>query len=243
MENIFCLSPIDGRYKNKVESLRPILSEYGLIYFRVYVEIEWLKHLAEQKDILEIPEISKKELKILNSIINEFSVNDAKEIKEIESTTNHDVKAVEYFIKRKMSKDDSLNKIKEFVHFACTSEDINNLSYALMLKKSLEVIFIPDINKLYSSIKILMNETKNFPMLSRTHGQSASPTTMGKEIANVLHRLQRQLKILKKIQILGKINGAVGNFNAHIAAYPNLNWPNIAKAFVEKKLSLHYIGL
>jgi adenylosuccinate lyase len=239
MNSIFCLSPIDGRYKDKVGNLRNLLSEYGLIYFRTHVEIEWLKHLSEQKELHEIPKISENSLTFLDDIINNFSEEDAQAVKDIEKTTNHDVKAIEYFLKNKISINKELSKMEEFIHFACTSEDINNLSYGLMLKKSVKEVLIPELITITSSIKDLAKNFRHQAMLSRTHGQSASPTTVGKEMANVVHRLERQIKTLKNTQFLGKINGAVGNFNAHVAAYPALDWPNIAKSFVEK-LGLDY---
>ena len=239
MNSILCLSPVDGRYASKADSLRPFLSEYGLIYYRTLVEIKWLKHLAKTSNISEIPSLSSEAIDTLDSIINDFCEEDANTVKEIEKTTNHDVKAVEYFIKNKISHNAELANISEFIHFACTSEDINNLSYALMLKNSIEEIIFPKINELKCYIQDFAEKFAEQPMLSRTHGQPASPTTVGKEFANVSYRLSRQLKQLSGISYLGKINGAVGNFNAHIAAYPSINWEEISKSFVAS-LGLQY---
>ena len=235
MKSIFCLSPIDGRYAQKVNKLRPLLSEYGLMYYRVYIEIEWLKHLSRQNEIVEILSLSEKAYGDLDLIITEFSETDATRIKQIEESINHDVKAVEYFIKEKIQISEELCKITEFVHFSCTSEDINNLAYGLMLKQSMTKVIIPKISLVKDAIKQMAKDYRSQPMLSRTHGQAASPTTMGKEMANFCYRLQRQLQNLKNIEYLGKFNGAVGNFNAHIAAYPTLNWPKISREFVEQQ--------
>ena len=240
MNPIYALSPMDGRYANKVNDLRPYLSEYGLIYSRTFVEIKWLEHLADQSEIQEIPALTTDAKTFLNNIMDHFSQEDAIEVKNIEKTTNHDVKAVEYLLKNKIKDHAELNKISEFIHFACTSEDINNLSYALMLKSSRDNILLPMMNKVINSIKSLAIEFAEQPLLSRTHGQPATPSTLGKEMANVVARLQRQQKQVSEIEILGKINGAVGNFNAHIAAYPELNWQTIAEDFVVNKLGLTY---
>ncbi|OCG26363.1 adenylosuccinate lyase [Gilliamella sp. HK2] len=226
------LSPIDGRYGEKTRELRTIFSEYGLLKYRVQVEICWLQKLASQADILEIPALSQSAIDHLNQIIEQFSEQDANRIKEIEKTTNHDVKAVEYYLKEKVSKNEELHAINEFIHFACTSEDINNLSYALMLKTAKESILIPYWNKLIDNISAQAKAYRDLPLLSRTHGQPATPTTIGKEFANVAYRLKRQLKQLQEVEILGKINGATGNYNAHIVAYPQVNWHKFSEDFV-----------
>ena len=240
MQEVFALSPVDGRYANKANSLRKTLSEYGLIYYRVLVEIKWIQHLADQEGITEVPPFSAKANKVLEDILTNFSEADALHVKEIERTTNHDVKAVEYFIKEKISQCEELNAINEFIHFACTSEDINNLSYALMLKDARDDVLIPALQEVTQALQNLAHEHYDAPLLSRTHGQAASPTTIGKEFANVVARLQRQLKQLSNIEILGKINGAVGNYNAHVCAYPELDWVSIADDFVSRKLGLEF---
>ena len=227
------ISPIDGRYRTKTDALRPIFSEYGLFRFRVQVEIEWLKALAKNPAIKEITPFSKKSISILNKIKNDFSVADARAIKKIEKTTNHDVKAVEYFIRDKIKTDKALTQASQFIHFACTSEDINNLSHALMLKEARDVVILPELNKIISTLKALSKKYAATAMLSRTHGQTASPTTLGKEIGVFVHRLSRQKQQLEKIELLGKINGAVGNFNAHLSAYPKVNWMSFSKNFVK----------
>ena len=226
------ISPIDGRYQNKTDSLRPIFSEYGLFRFRVEVEIEWLKTLAAHSGIKEIAPFSKKSISILDKIKNDFSVADAKAIKKLEKTTNHDVKAVEYFIRDKIKSNRALNQASQFIHFACTSEDINNLSHALMLKEARNIVLLPKLEETISVLKMLSKKHAATPMLARTHGQTASPTTLGKEIAVYVHRLSRQKKQLEKIELLGKMNGAVGNFNAHLSAYPKVNWMSLSKKFV-----------
>ena len=225
------VSPIDGRYGSKTSDLRPIFSEYGLIRNRVIVEIRWLQKLANTPLITEVPEFSTAANQLLNDIVDQFSEADALRVKEIERTTNHDVKAVEYMIKEKISGNQELQAISEFVHFACTSEDINNLSHALMLKDGLAVM-LPMLEQLQSEIAQLGRDFAAQPMLSRTHGQTASPTTVGKEMANVAYRLSRQIKQLKNTEFLGKINGAVGNYNAHISAYPDVDWEEHAKTFI-----------
>ncbi len=226
------ISPIDGRYQNKTDALRPIFSEYGLFRFRVQVEIEWLKALADHSGIKEIAPFSKNSIKILDKIKNDFSVSDAKAIKKIERTTNHDVKAVEYFIRDQISTNRALKQASQFIHFACTSEDINNLSHALMLKEARDLVLLPKLDETISVLKALAKKHAATPMLSRTHGQTASPTTLGKEIGVYVHRLSRQKKQLEKIELLGKMNGAVGNFNAHLSAYPKVNWMSLSKNFV-----------
>lgn len=230
--NLTAISPIDGRYADKADTLRPIFSEYGLIRFRVLVEVRWLQALADHPQILEIQTFSESALAVLNGIIANFSETDAQRIKDIEKTTNHDVKAIEYFLKEKIAGCSELEKVSEFIHFACTSEDINNLSYALMLKEGRDFI-IAQINECISAIKKIALETAGQPMLSRTHGQPATPTTMGKEFANFATRMLRITNQLKSVAILGKINGAVGNYNAHCIAYPEIDWPTFSKNFVE----------
>jgi adenylosuccinate lyase len=231
------VSPIDGRYGSKVIQLRQSFSEFGLIRARVEVEIRWLQALANNSDILELPAFSDAATKFLNAIVDDFSLDDAQRVKDIEATTNHDVKAVEYLIKEKFSTQadqlPELNDSLEFVHFACTSEDINNLSHALMLKSGFYEGVLPAMQKVVEKLRVLALELADQPMLSRTHGQTASPSTIGKELANVVARLERQLMQISKIELLGKINGAVGNYNAHISAYPQVDWPAHSQAFVE----------
>ena len=226
------LSPVDGRYGSKAAALRPMFSEYGLIRNRVIVEIRWLQKLAEVEAIAEVPAFSDSADAFLEAIINEFSETDAQRVKDIERTTNHDVKAVEYFLKERVAENAELNAASEFIHFACTSEDINNLSHALMLREALNDVMLPAMQELTGAIKGLAVEHKAVPMMARTHGQPATPSTMGKEMANVFMRLQRQLEQLQAVPLLGKINGAVGNYNAHLAAYPNVDWHTISQQFV-----------
>ena len=226
------ISPIDGRYASKVDALRPIFSEYGLIRYRVEVEVRWLQALAAEAKISEVPAFSDAANQLLNSIISDFSETDAQAVKDIEKTTNHDVKAVEYFLKDKIKNNAELNAVSEFIHFACTSEDINNLSYALMLKEGRGLV-LAEIDACIKAISQLAHDSAEQPMLSRTHGQSATPTTTGKEFANVVARMQRQRQQLAQVELLGKINGAVGNYNAHCVAYPAVNWPQFAQNFVE----------
>ncbi|OCG54942.1 adenylosuccinate lyase [Gilliamella sp. Choc6-1] len=232
LSSLTALSPIDGRYGDKTIELRTIFSEYGLLKYRVQVEIRWLQKLASQAEILEVPALSQLALDHLNKIIEQFNEKDALRIKEIEKTTNHDVKAVEYFLKEKVSTNEELRAINEFIHFACTSEDINNLSYALMLKTAKDTILVPYWKKVIDKIVSQAKVHRDIPLLSRTHGQPATPSTVGKEFANVAYRLQRQLNQLESIEILGKANGATGNYNAHIAAYPEVNWHKFSKEFV-----------
>lgn len=227
------ISPVDGRYGNKTQSLRGIFSEFGLIRFRVLVEVRWLQHLARHDGIPEVPPFSHATQQLLNSIVDDFSVADAQRIKDIERITNHDVKAVEYFLKEKTAGNDELENVSEFIHFACTSEDINNLSHGLMLKTGRDEVLVPMLQALVDAIAGLAHRYADMPMLSRTHGQTASPSTMGKEMANVAARLRRQLEQIKKVSLLGKINGAVGNYNAHLSAYPELDWETSARQFVE----------
>ncbi len=225
------ISPIDGRYADKVDALRPIFSEYGLIRFRVLVEVRWLQALAQHPLINEVSPFSADANQRLDSIISDFSEADAQRVKDIEKTTNHDVKAVEYLLKEKIAGCTELEKVSEFIHFACTSEDINNLSYALMLKEG-RVVIQAQITDCINALKKLAVETADQPMLSRTHGQSATPTTVGKEFANVVARMQRQQDQLQAVALLGKINGAVGNYNAHAIAYPNVDWAKFAQDFI-----------
>ncbi|MFT5722165.1 MAG: adenylosuccinate lyase [Motiliproteus sp.] len=226
------LSPVDGRYGSKTASLRPIVSEYGLIRFRVEVEIRWLQQLANNPQITEVPAFSADANRVLDLIVSDFSEADALRVKAIESTTNHDVKAVEYFIKEQLKDNAELDAINEFVHFACTSEDINNLSHALMLRTALDDVVKVQMQQVIDAIAGLAHDFAEQPMLSRTHGQTASPTTLGKEMANVVARLRRQLAQISKVELLGKINGAVGNYNAHLSAYPNIDWQSCAEQFV-----------
>jgi adenylosuccinate lyase len=232
LDSLLAISPIDGRYAKQASELRNIFSEYGLIKNRVAVEIAWLKLLAGEKAIAEVPALSNSANKALDSIMAEFTVQDATRVKEIERTTNHDVKAVEYFLKEKVANNKELHAINEFIHFACTSEDINNLAYALMLKEARSSVVLPHMDQVINAIKDLAHKHAAQPMLSRTHGQPASPTTLGKEMANAAARLQRQRDQVAGNAILGKINGAVGNYNAHLAAYPEINWPALAQKFV-----------
>ena len=226
------VSPIDGRYGNKTTELRHIFSEFGLLKYRVVVEVRWLQKLAATTEIKEVPRLSSQAESFLDNIVNEFSEADAQRIKDIERTTNHDVKAVEYFLKEKVADQPELHAINEFIHFACTSEDINNLSHGLMLNEAREQLILPYCDQLISELKRLAIELKSVPMMARTHGQPASPTTMGKEMANVMLRLKRQRQQISQVEILGKINGAVGNYNAHLSAYPDLDWHKFADEFV-----------
>lgn len=232
MNALTALSPLDGRYASKCDALRPFLSEFGLIHARVTVEVRWLQALANRAEIIEVPAFSAETNAALDAILANFSEEDANRIKEIERTTNHDVKAVEYFLKEKIANIDELKNAGEFIHFACTSEDINNLSHALMLKNGREVL-VTSMKQILNAISALATTHAEQPMLSRTHGQTASPTTLGKEMANVAYRLARQIKQFENVELLGKINGAVGNYNAHLSAYPEIDWAAHAQAFVE----------
>ncbi|ENW78355.1 adenylosuccinate lyase [Acinetobacter sp. ANC 3929] len=232
MNALTALSPLDGRYASKCDALRPFLSEFGLIHARVTVEVRWLQALANRAEIIEVAPFSNETNAALDAIVANFSEEDANRIKEIERTTNHDVKAVEYFLKEKIANIDELQNAGEFIHFACTSEDINNLSHALMLKNGREVL-VASMKQLLNAISALATTHAEQPMLSRTHGQTASPTTLGKEMANVAYRLARQIKQFENVELLGKINGAVGNYNAHLSAYPEIDWAAHAQAFVE----------
>ncbi|HKK55444.1 adenylosuccinate lyase [Marinobacter sp.] len=233
LSTLTAISPVDGRYSNKVSVFRDIFSEYGLIRNRVTVEIRWLQKLASHSLIPEVPAFSAHAGSFLDGIVSGFSVADAERIKAIESTTNHDVKAVEYFIKEKIEQVPELHAVTEFVHFACTSEDINNLSHALMLREGLDLGLVPAMNRLVDRLASLAHEHAAQPMLSRTHGQTASPSTVGKEFANVVHRLRRQIKQVGAVELMGKINGAVGNYNAHLCAYPSVDWASFAREFIE----------
>lgn len=232
LSSLTAISPIDGRYAGKTSALRSVFSEYGLIRARVEVELRWLQSLSENEGIVEVPTLSDSAKAKLNEIISRFNEADAEAIKRIEATTNHDVKAAEYFIKEKIKDHPELKKTLEFVHFACTSEDINNLSHGLMLKQGRDQILLPELRAIARAIKQLALDNADVPMLSRTHGQTASPTTVGKEMANVAARLQRQIQQIEKVEILGKINGAVGNYNAHLSAYPKVDWQAHAQRFV-----------
>jgi adenylosuccinate lyase len=232
LTKLSALSPLDGRYHGKVDALRGYFSEYGLIRFRVLVEIEWLKALGAHADLAEVPPFSAATLSFLDGVNANFSEADALAIKAIESTTNHDVKAVEYWLRKELSTNPETAKALEFIHFACTSEDINNLSHALMLKGARDAIMLPTLQVLIRRLVTLAHQHADVPMLSRTHGQTATPTTLGKELANVAYRLQRAERRLAATELLGKINGAVGNYNAHLAAYPDVDWEGLARRFV-----------
>jgi len=237
-DNLTSISPIDGRYGAKTGPLKAIFSEYGLIKYRLLIEVRWLEAMSKNSQIPEVPEFSLKSKNVLSNIVDNFSLEDAKVIKEIEKTTNHDVKAVEYYLKEKVSSNPELQNVNEFIHFACTSEDINNLSHALMLEDGRQVL-LDEMRKTLNLITDLAKDNADVAMLSRTHGQTASPTTLGKEMANFSYRLMRQIEQLEEVKIMGKFNGAVGNFNAHISAYPNLDWPNTSKNFIES-LGINY---
>ncbi len=232
LSELTAISPIDGRYGNKTTDLRPIFSEYGLIRHRVLVEVRWLQMLAAEAGITEVPTLSEHANAVLNDIVDHFSVEDAQRVKNIEKTTNHDVKAVEYFLKEKISGNNELEEVSEFIHFACTSEDINNLAYGLMLREARTQSVLPMMDDVIKAVSDLAKKYAEQPMLSRTHGQPASPTTLGKEMANVAFRLKRQREQVVMVPMLGKINGAVGNYNAHLSAYPELDWQSIASKFV-----------
>jgi adenylosuccinate lyase len=233
LTELTAISPTDGRYGGKTTDLRPLFSEFGLIHHRVTVEVRWLQALASNDAIEEVPAFDHKTNAILDGIVEHFNIEDAQRVKNIEKTTNHDVKAVEYFLKEKIQGNDKLEAVSEFFHFACTSEDINNLSYALMLKSGRDTVMIPVMDDIIHALAAMAHELADQPMLSRTHGQTASPTTVGKELANVVHRLRKQRNDVADVVILGKINGAVGNYNAHIAAYPEIDWPAFARQFIE----------
>ncbi len=232
LDPLYAISPVDGRYASRCDALRQITSEYGLIRNRIRVEVAWLEALSNHPDIKEVPLLSEEAAWILRCIATRFDLTAAQRVKEIERTTNHDVKAVEYYIKERLAENEELANISEFVHFACTSEDINNLSYSLMLSEARNEL-LPVMERLISTLRRMAHQLADNPMLSRTHGQTASPTTVGKEIANVVARLERQYEQFSQVALLGKINGAVGNYNAHLSAYPEVNWPELAQKFVE----------
>ncbi len=232
LSGLTAISPIDGRYRNKADALATYFSEFALIRYRVIVEVRWLQCLAAHPQVTEAPAINPDANQVLENIISEFSLDDAQRVKDIEATTNHDVKAVEYFIKEKVSSHQDLAKQMEFVHFACTSEDINNLSYALMLKEGRDEVMLPLMRQVIDKVKSLAHEHAEQALLSRTHGQTASPSTVGKEFANVVARLERQFTQFANNEVLGKINGAVGNYNAHLSAYPDIDWQSNAEQFV-----------
>jgi len=234
------LSPLDGRYAATTDPLRPIFSEYGLMKARVRVELEWLKALAAEPKIGEVAPFSDGTLTEIDSVINGFSPDNAAEVKAIEATTNHDVKAIEYWLKQRFAANAEISAVNEFIHFACTSEDINNLSHALMLRQARDEVLLPQLREIAAKLQQMAHALAAVPMMSRTHGQPATPTTMGKEIANVLARLQRQIQQLAAQEFLGKINGAVGNYNAHLVAYPDVDWERHCQNFVEKSLGLTF---
>jgi len=232
LDALTAVSPLDGRYGSKIASLRPIFSEYGLINARVRVEVEWLKALCANADIKELPALSIEAIKQLDGLWQTFSTDDAIAVKDIEATTNHDVKAIEYWLKDKLSAVSELAPHLEFIHFACTSEDINNLSYGLMLRRGRDEVMLPELDSLIAKLATMANDFADVSMLARTHGQTASPTTVGKEIANVVARLKRARGQLASVELLGKINGAVGNYNAHMVAYPEVDWPSLSRTVV-----------
>jgi adenylosuccinate lyase len=239
LSEITALSPLDGRYAGKTQALRPIFSEYGLILARVKVEVRWLQSLANNPNIQDLPPLSDSANKFLDALISDFNISAAERVKEIERTTNHDVKAVEYYIRERITEVEELKNASEFIHFACTSEDINNLSYGLMVSHARDLLS-DVLNRIETILVEQAHQYAEIPMLSRTHGQAASPTTMGKELANVVFRLRRQMQQLQNTEILGKINGAVGNYNAHLSAYPEVDWPDHAKNLV-KSLGLTWL--
>ncbi|MCG3725558.1 adenylosuccinate lyase [Vibrio cincinnatiensis] len=232
------VSPVDGRYGSKTIALRSIFSEYGLLKYRTIVEIRWLQKLAATAAITEVPQLSAQANQFLDQLAENFNEQDAQRIKEIERTTNHDVKAVEYFLKEKVAEVPELHSINEFIHFACTSEDINNTSHALMLREARDTVILPEIRNIIDAIRALAEEYRDIPLLSRTHGQPASPSTMGKEMANVAYRMERQYKQIANIEILAKINGAVGNYNAHLSAYPEVDWHKFSEEFICESLGV-----
>ena len=237
---IYALSPLDGRFAKSVEALRPIFSEYGLMKARITVELNWLKALAAEPKITEVPVFSDFTVAVIDKVINEFSLEDASAVKAIEATTNHDVKAIEYWLKERFSGVPEVADSSEFIHFACTSEDINNLSHALMLREARENVLLPQLAEITTKLQNMAHEFSAVPMMSRTHGQPATPSTLGKEIANVIHRLNRQADKLQTQEFLGKINGAVGNYNAHMVAYPDVDWEALCQQFVEQDLKLTF---
>lgn len=240
VQSVLSISPLDGRYASRVQPLTTEVSEYGLIRYRVMVEIKWLIKLANESHFREIPSFGEEAKAFLISLYENFSPEDAMAVKEIEKSTNHDVKAVEYWIKNQVKDHPELSASSEFTHFTCTSEDINNLSYGLMFKNTINEVVLPQLNDVIGSMREMAHEFAAIPMLSRTHGQPATPTTLGKEIANVIYRLERQVKQLKNVEYQGKINGAVGNYNAHLVVYPNFDWEAFAEDFIENDLGLTF---
>ncbi|MES2821436.1 MAG: adenylosuccinate lyase [Pseudomonadota bacterium] len=240
LSSLTAVSPVDGRYAGRTGALRPIFSEYGLIRCRVLVEVRWLQRLAAHSGIPEVAPFSAEANALLNALAEGFQLEHAERVKEIERTTNHDVKAVEYLLKEQVAKLPELAKVSEFIHFACTSEDINNLSHALMLREGRDTVLLPLMRQLAEAIRELAVRFAEVPMLSRTHGQPASPTTLGKELANVVYRLERQIAQVAAVPLLGKINGAVGNYNAHLSAYPEVDWEANAREFIEQDLGLGF---
>ncbi|KRW59892.1 adenylosuccinate lyase [Pseudomonas sp. TTU2014-080ASC] len=240
LSSLTAVSPVDGRYAGKTSALRPIFSEFGLIRFRVLVEVRWLQRLAAHTGVAEVAPFSAEAQAVLNQLVDDFSIEHAERVKEIERTTNHDVKAVEYLLKEQAAKLPELNAVSEFIHFACTSEDINNLSHALMLRAGRDEVLLPLMRQTAQAIRDLAVKFADVPMLSRTHGQPASPTTLGKELANVVYRLERQIAQVAAVPLLGKINGAVGNYNAHLSAYPQIDWEANAREFIEQDLGLQW---
>jgi adenylosuccinate lyase len=233
LSQLTAVSPVDGRYGRQSADLRAVFSEFGLIRYRVLVEVRWLQALAAEPGIAEIPPLSEQARHILDGIVEDFSLEDAQRVKEIERTTNHDVKAVEYLLKERIAGNSELRAVSELIHFGCTSEDINNLAHALMLREGRGRVLLPQMDELIGALRLLAHEHAGRPMLSRTHGQPASPTTLGKELANWVHRLRRQRDALAAVRLLGKVNGAVGSYNAHMCAYPQLDWPALTRRFVE----------
>jgi adenylosuccinate lyase len=229
------LSPLDGRYHGKVDALRSHFSEFGLIRYRVLIEIEWLKALSQESGIKELPPFSAATIAQLDQLAAQFSEADAEEIKLIERTTNHDVKAIEYWLRKKLADNKETADKLEFIHFACTSEDINNLSHALMLKSGRNEVMLPALDAVIARLRSHAHQLADMPMLCRTHGQTATPSTLGKEMANVVHRLERARERIAAVALLGKINGAVGNYNAHLSAYPDVDWEKLAQKFVEAR--------
>ena len=239
MTELSAISPIDGRYSHLVESLQDVFSEYALIKYRIFVEIEWFIHLSKQPKITELPRLTKQSITFLTNIEKNFNLTEARKVKNIEKKTNHDVKAVEYYLKDKFKKSKQLKGLAEFLHFGCTSEDINNISYALMVKDASKLIISKDINKFNDLLKKKAHQYAEIPMISRTHGQVATPTTVGKELANFSSRIDRILIVISETGLRGKMNGAVGNYNAHLIAYPKVNWERVSKTFITQ-IGLHW---
>ena len=240
LSSLTAVSPVDGRYAGKTSALRPIFSEFGLIRCRVQVEVRWLQRLAAHAGVPEVAPFSDEANALLDQLAENFQIEHAERVKEFERTTNHDVKAVEYLLKEQAKQLPELAKVNEFIHFACTSEDINNLSHALMLREGRDTVLLPLMRQLAEAIRALAVQFADVPMLSRTHGQPASPTTLGKELANVVYRLERQIAQVAAVPLLGKINGAVGNYNAHLSAYPDVDWEANARDFIENDLGLAF---